>query len=175
MAIPALSATPVHKSDRGLVRLNRHNAQAVVSAAGDLLTLVPVADLDGLLVQKMVPGGVEVMAGVHVDPQFGPLVAFGLGGVWVELFDEVALRLPNLDAAQALAMIEETRAARLLAGYRGQPPADVMALADLLVNLSRLAVESAGKLVSLDLNPIMVLPQGRGVVVVDARVAWRDA
>ena len=87
----------------------------------------------------------------------------------------MALRLPNLDAAQALAMIEETRAARLLAGYRGQPPADVTALADLLVNLSRLAVESVGKLVSLDLNPIMVLPQGRGVAVVDARVAWRDA
>lgn len=175
VAIKALSATLVHKSDRGLVRLNLGDTEAVKSAAHALLGLVPAADLDGLLVQKMVSGGVEVMVGVHVDPQFGPLVAFGLGGVWVELFDEVALRLPNLDAAQALAMIEETRAARLLAGYRGQPPADVTALADLLVNLSRLAVESVGKLVSLDLNPIMVLPQGRGVAVVDARVAWRDA
>jgi acetyltransferase len=128
------------------------------------------AEVEGILVQEMAAAGVEVMAGLFCDPQFGPVLACGPGGVLVELMDEVALRLPPLSAEDARRMIAETRLARLLAGWRGRPPADVDALAGLLVKLSRLAVDTAGQLAALDLNPVIVLPQGQGVAIVDVRV-----
>ena len=100
------------------------------------------AALEGLLVQKMLPPGVELIAGIHHDPQFGPLILLGSGGILVELLDDAVLRLPPLTTRQAMEMIQETRSYPLLQGYRHLPPADIPALAQLLVSLSHLAAEN---------------------------------
>ena len=172
-ALKALTPDFTHKSDAGLVRLHLDSPEVVREAAQDLLARLGDARLEGLLVQQMIPQGVEVIAGVHQDPQFGPVVAFGPGGVLVELLDDMALRLPPLTREQALAMIQATKAWPLLQGFRGQSPADVDALADLLVNLARLAHEQAHRIHSLDLNPVIVRPAGQGAVIVDVRVFVR--
>jgi len=173
VALKALSPDFSHKSDVGLVRLNLADDEAVAQATSELLQALSGHESEGILVQRMAPPGVEALVGVHEDAQFGPVMACGPGGIFVELLDEVALRLPPLNAAEARAMIEETRLGRLLAGVRGQPSADADALADLLVKLGRLAATEADRLVSLDLNPVIVLPAGQDVRVVDVRVVWR--
>jgi acetyltransferase len=119
----------------------------------------------------MVQGdAVEVIAGASVDPQFGPAVVFGLGGVLVELFCDSSLRLAPVTRDEALEMIRETRGAALLNGYRGRPIGDVDALADALCRLSHLAADFQEEIVAIDINPLMVLPVGRGVVAADALV-----
>ncbi len=174
VVLKALSLDFSHKSDAGLVRLNLADDESVAQATSELFQALSGHEMEGVLVQRMAPPGVEALVGVHEDAQFGPVLACGLGGIFVELLDEVALRLPPLRAEEARAMIEETRLGRLLAGVRGQPPADVDALVDLLVKLGRLAASEATRLVSLDLNPVIVLPAGQGVKVVDVRVVWRE-
>lgn len=169
VALKALSPDFSHKSDAGLVHLNLATAARVTEVAQTLLTQTANQAQEGLLVQAMVAGGAEIIVGLTTDPQFGPVIAAGSGGVFVELLDDVVLRLPPLSRAQASAMIREMRAYRLLQEYRHHPPADVPALAELLVNISRLAVEQADHLVSLDLNPVIVLPAGQGVRAVDVR------
>jgi len=114
----------------------------------------------------MVAGGVEVILGGKRDPSFGPVVMFGLGGVFVELFDDVSFRVAPLSRADAEEMLEEVRGSRLLAGARGRPPADRQALIQALLSLSRLLVENP-QIGELDINPLIV--QERGVVAVDAR------
>ena len=175
VVLKALSPDFSHKSDAGLVRLNLAGDDAVKRTAAELFQSLSGHEMEGVLVQRMASAGVEALVGVHEDAQFGPVMACGPGGIFVELLDEVALRLPPLSAEEARAMIEETRLGRLLAGVRGQPPADAEALVDLLVKLGRLAASEADRLVSLDLNPVIVLPAGQGVRVVDVRVVWREA
>ncbi len=118
---------------------------------------------------------VEVILGIHSDLQFGPVIALGAGGVLVELVDDLILRLPPLTRHEAAAMLRQTRVWRLLQGFRNHPPADVMALEQLLVNISRLICEQADRIVTLDLNPVLVLPLGHGVRVADARLVARAA
>jgi len=113
---------------------------------------------------------VEVILGVLRDPDFGPVVVFGSGGILVELIKDSALRLPPLSPVEARAMIQQTRGARLLEGFRGRPPADVDALTDALVRLSQLAFDLGDVISALDINPLMVLPEGQGVRAVDALV-----
>jgi len=170
VALKALSPELTHKSDAGLVRLNLSTAEEVRAAAGVLVQRTAGQPLEGLLVQEMVPGGIETIVGITTDPQFGPVIAFGPGGTLVELLDAVVLRLPPLTAGQAREMLREASVWRLLQGFREHPPADVDALTRLLVNTSRLADEQAGHVISLDLNPVIVLPDGDGVAVVDFRV-----
>jgi len=127
-----------------------------------------------VLVQGMVPAdAVEVILGLLRDPDFGPVVVFGSGGILVELLQDSALRLPPLSRAEAAEMIHETRGARLLQGFRGKPPADIDTLSDALVRLSQLAVDLGDLIAALDINPLMVLPRGRGVRAVDALVEIR--
>ena len=121
-------------------------------------------------VQEMVGEGVEVIIGVSCDPQLGPVLLFGSGGVMVEVFEDVALRRCPITHREAQAMIAEVKGARLLQGFRGRPAADVEALADTLVRVSHLAMHLEGHLAELDINPLMVLPSGRGVKAVDALV-----
>jgi acetyltransferase len=138
----------------------------------------PGADLQGVLIQEMIgDDAVEVIVGVLKDADFGPVIVFGSGGILVELFEDPSLRLPPLSRRDAREMIEETRAARLLAGFRERPPADVEALLDVLVRVSQLAVDLKGQITALDINPLMVLPQGQGVRAVDAlvEIAREDA
>ncbi len=188
VALKAVSPDLSHKSDRGLVKLGLDTAVAVEKAAKALMEIgdwrladdnlqSPISNLpllEGLLVQKMSPPGVEMIVGIHHDPQFGPVAALGSGGVLVELLDDAVLRLPPLTHQQAKGMIAASKSYRLLQGYRHYPPADMPALAELLVNISRLAAAEDGRIASLDLNPVIVLPEGRGVGAVDVRLEIRD-
>ena len=174
VALKALSPELTHKSDAGLVQLNLSTVEEVRAAAGVLVQRTSGHMLEGILVQLMVPGGIETIVGITTDPQFGPVIAFGPGGTLVELLDDVVVRLPPLTAWQAREMLREASVWRLLQGFREHPPADMAALTRLLVNTSRLAEENAGHVISLDLNPVIVLPDGEGVEVVDFRVFVRE-
>jgi acetyltransferase len=131
------------------------------------------ARIAGVSVQEMVGEGVEVIIGVNCDPQLGPVLLFGSGGVMVEVYNDVALRRCPITHAEAQAMIAEVKGARLLQGFRGRPAADLTALADTLVRVSHLAVHLEEHLAELDINPLMVLPRGQGVKAVDALVVFR--
>ena len=125
--------------------------------------------MEGVLVQQMVQNGVELMIGVAPDPLFGPLIAFGLGGIHVEILADVRFRVTPLSDQDAREMIREIRGYRLLQGYRGHPPADIPAIEEVLLRVSRL-VEDIPEIQELDLNPIFGLPPRRGCVVADARI-----
>lgn len=171
VAMKLISPDILHKTESGGVILNVQSAQAARAA---FVTLIergraahPAARLRGVQVQKMVSGGQEVIIGVKRDPIFGPLVMFGLGGIYVETLADVSFRLAPLDAADAWEMLEEVRSAKLLAGARGAPPADRSALVDAIVRIGQLAADHPA-IVELDVNPLLVLP--RGVLAVDARI-----
>jgi acyl-CoA synthetase (NDP forming) len=167
-----------HRSDLGLVAVGLRDAREV-GEAWDRMAAVRERSLggvaiDGFVVQRMVTGGVETLAGVSHDPDFGPVLAFGLGGVAVEALADVALRPLPLRAGDAEAMIAETTlAAKLLAGFRGAPPADVGALARCLEALADYAWADRAAIAEIDLNPIKVLARGEGCVVVDALIVPR--
>jgi acetate---CoA ligase (ADP-forming) len=126
-------------------------------------------DVERFLVPLMVPAGVEMLVGVVHDPLFGPVVACGAGGTAVELLRDVEVSITPLTDADAAAMVRSLATFPLLDGYRGAPPADVAALEDLLLRVSGL-VEAHPEVAEMDCNPVMVLPAGKGAVVVDARV-----
>jgi acyl-CoA synthetase (NDP forming) len=135
--------------------------------------IAPQAQINGVSVQEMVREGVEVIIGVSCDPQLGPVLLFGSGGVMVEIYNDVALRRCPITRSEAHSMIAEVKGARLLQGFRGRPAADQEALVDTLVRVSYLAIHLEGHLAELDINPLMVLPRGRGVKAVDALVVLR--
>ncbi|MGE5465703.1 MAG: acetate--CoA ligase family protein [Methanocella sp.] len=172
VALKADSPDIPHKTEAGVVRLALADAAAVRAAYDEILVSarcnVPNARLAGVLVQEMVTGGVEVIVGVKRDPQIGAMLLFGTGGVMVEVYNDVALRHCPVSRDEALRMIDEVKGARLLKGYRGKPACDIEALADVLVRVSRMAVHLDGVLSELDINPLMVLPAGRGVKAADA-------
>jgi acetate---CoA ligase (ADP-forming) len=118
----------------------------------------------------MVGEGAEVIIGVNCDPQLGPVLLFGSGGVMVEVYNDVLRRFP-ITCSEAQAMIAEVKGARLLQGFRGRPAADLAALADTLVRVSYLAMHMEGHLAELDINPLMVLPSGQGVKAVRPRIS----
>jgi acetyltransferase len=161
----------VHKTDVGGVRVGCANADAVRQAFREIRDEIsrraPGARVDGVLVQRMIAGGTEMIVGVKHDPTFGTAVVCGFGGVFVEVMRDVSVRVPPLDTAEALAMIGELRGSALLRGARGRPRADVEALADTLVRVAAFADAHRENLRALDLNPLLVLEEGRGVVAVD--------
>lgn len=176
VAVKLASRTLVHKSEVGGVRLGLTDGAAVRGAFEAIRGRVegehrPEA-MDGVVVQAMVRGGVEVMAGVTHDPLFGPLVAFGLGGIHVEILADVCFRVAPLTDRDAAEMVRGIRGFRLLEGYRGHPPGDVPAIEVALLRLSRL-VEDVPEIGEIDLNPIFALPPGEGCRVADARVRVR--
>ena len=118
----------------------------------------------------MLVDGVETIIGVQHDPVFGPVVMFGLGGVFVEVLRDVTFRVAPFDQAEARRMIAEIRGAAILAGARGRPPADIDALAGALSLLSRFAAAQAGGFASIEINPLLVRPQGHGVAALDALI-----
>jgi acyl-CoA synthetase (NDP forming) len=163
-----------HKTEAGAVALNLSSPDEVRAAYARVLDgakhHAPAADILGVLVQPMAPPGHEVILGIKRDATFGPMLMVGLGGVLVELLQDVALAPVPLDERQARDLIESLKGARLLRGYRGTPPADVGALATLMAQLSRLAAEHVEDITEIDLNPVLVHEQGRGVTVVDALI-----
>jgi len=170
------SSTIVHKTDVGGVVLNLKSESEVKKAfAGIKRKLAKIKrenEMDGVIVQHMTEGGVEAIVGVTQDPSFGPLIMFGLGGIYAELFKDVALRLHPLTDLDAKALIDSIKMGKLFDGFRGSPPSDKKALEDLLLRISAL-VEDIAEITELDLNPVKVMPQGEGYRVVDARIMLR--
>jgi len=164
----------LHKTEAGVVRLGVADAAGVRMAYAGILAAAeahaPQARIHGVSVQEMVADGVEVIVGVSSDPQLGPVLLFGTGGVMVEVYNDVALRRCPVTRPEARAMMAEVKGARLLRGFRGRPAADVAVLEETLVRVSDFAVHMAGHLAELDINPLMVLPVGQGVKAVDALV-----
>jgi acyl-CoA synthetase (NDP forming) len=167
VALKAIAPGLVHKTEAGAVRLGLAPGQVAEAAREVAAALEGVASPTGFLVQRMAADGVEMILGVVHDPQFGPVVACGAGGVLVELLRDVAVRLAPLSERDAVEMVEEIRTRPLLSGYRGSPPRDVPALVDAILRTSVL-VDDLPQIQELDLNPILV--HGRGATIVDARV-----
>jgi acyl-CoA synthetase (NDP forming) len=171
VALKILSADLPHKSDMGGVVLDVRSPESLRAEFPALMARVeecaPEAHVEGVLVQRMLSGGREVILGGKRDPSFGPVVMFGLGGVYVEVFEDVAFRLAPLTREDAEEMISEVRGSCLLRGVRGEAPADVRAVVDALLALSRLLVECP-EVAEIDVNPLLVFE--RNAAAVDARV-----
>jgi acetyltransferase len=163
----------LHKTDVGGVRAGLRDAGQVALAFGQIVAnarrFMPQAQIHGVLVQAMVTGAREVILGLSRDPHFGPLLMFGLGGIYVEVLKDVAFRIAPIGPDDAREMIGEIRTAGLLKGARGEPPADVDAIVDGLLRLSQLVTDFP-EIHELDINPLMVRPAGQGAVAIDARI-----
>ena len=170
--LKVISPSAVHKSDVGGVVLNVLGDEEVAAAYERVTNAVP--DPEGVLVQEFVSGGHEILIGMVEDPNFGPLIVFGLGGVFVELIGDVAFRIHPLTDMDAREMIADVKSARLLEGYRGGEPGDIEAVVDALLRISAL-IEDLPEVFEMDLNPIKVGRPGAGVRVVDARIRVRPA
>lgn len=173
VAVKLASRSVVHKTEAGGVLLNLQDMESVRRAFQEIQRRMAddhrLDAMDGVIVQPMVSGGVELMVGVTHDPLFGPLIAFGLGGIHVEILRDVCFRITPLTDRDASEMIRSIRGFRLLEGYRGHPPADIEAIEDVLLRVSRL-VEEIPEITELDLNPVFALPPGQGCLIVDVRI-----
>src|SRR5581483_6573498 len=173
-----VSRTILHKSEVGGVRLGVTSAgkarQGYRAIAAALEARGLAAGMEGVLVQQMAAGGTECLVGVVSDPTFGPLLAFGSGGITAELLGDVAFRLPPLTDVDAAELVSSVKVAKLLAGYRGQPAGDQSALRELLLRVSRMT-EELPEIEEMDLNPVIVHPEEGGLTVVDARIRVRAA
>ncbi|MEZ5714175.1 MAG: acetate--CoA ligase family protein [Paracoccaceae bacterium] len=163
-----------HKTEAGLVHLGLSGPDDIRRAFADLEAKLSGHSLNGApapcLVQRMVKGGVEAILGMQNDPVFGPMILLGVGGIMTELMSDVALRRAPLSRRDVAEMIDETRLGQLLAGFRGSPAADRAALEEAVLRLSQLAVAHAGEIESIDINPLLVLPEGQGCVAVDGLI-----
>ena len=177
VALKAQSPDIAHKTEAGAVALNIDTEAAVRAAHGALLAKArahdPKAAIHGVLVAPMAPPGVEMILGIKRDETFGPLLMVGLGGVHVEILEDVAFAPVPLDAARAGDLLDRLKGRRLLDGARGQPPADTDALCDLMATLSRFAAAHADTVAEIDLNPVIV--HERGLSIVDALITTRRA
>ena len=173
VAVKLASREIVHKTEVNGVRLNLYDETAVQQAFVDIQAQLArdnkLAAMDGVVVQPMISAGVELMAGVTLDPLFGPLVAFGLGGIHVEVLKDVCFRITPLTDRDAHDMVRSIKGYRLLEGYRGHPPADIPAVEELLLRVARM-VEEVPEISELDLNPVFAFSPGRGCLIVDARI-----
>ena len=163
-----------HKTEAGVVRLRLQSDVEVRQAYAEIMHNVerhaPKAQVLGILVQEMVHGGIEVIVGLSHDPLFGPVLLLGMGGIFTELYRDVALRACPIAEGDAREMLQEVKGARLLEGFRGHPAADVEALIHLLVRVSHLGIQCEREVREMDLNPLLVLPRGQGVRAADALI-----
>lgn len=160
-----------HKSDAGGVKVNLSDEKAVEAAFDKILTSAnekyPDADIEGISVQGMAKPGIEVIIGMTKDPQFGPVIMFGLGGVMVEVLKDVSFRIIPLHQRDASAMIKGIKGYKLLEGYRGEEPADIECLENILLKLSDF-IEKTPEIKEIDMNPVFAYKDG--ALVVDARI-----
>ena len=168
VALKALGPSLLHKTERRAVSLNLVDDAAVRIAYADFAARFG-REMTAVLVQQMVPPGVEMIVGALQDPLFGPVIACGTGGILVDVLADTAFRLHPLNASDAAEMVDELRGARLLRGYRGSPPADEQALRDVLIRVSEL-VRVAPEIQEIDLNPVIVLTAGARVADVRLRL-----
>ena len=168
------SSEILHKTEAGVVRVNVKDDVEVRSVFNEIIDSAKkvsnAKNINGVLVEEMVTGGIEVMAGLTVDEQLGPVILFGSGGTSVEVYKDVTRRICPISKQDAFEMIDEVNASVLLKGFRGASPKDIEALAHLLVNLSQLGASLSEDVKELDLNPVMVLDKGKGVKAADALV-----
>jgi len=176
VAIKVISEQISHKSDVGGVQLNLRNGPAVEEAFEDMLRRIhqfyPDVKIDGVLVQPMVTGGQELILGGRQDPNFGPVVLIGLGGIFVEVFEEVALRVVPITHKEAYEMIDELRGAPILKGARGHKPSDISAVVEVLLRLSQLLIDFP-EIRELDINPLRLFQENNGCRALDARIMIR--
>ncbi len=170
VVVKIVSPDVVHKSDVGGVVVGVSNEEELVNAINSIRENVskkqPEAEITGFLIQKMMPKGLEIIIGGIRDPVFDSVVMFGLGGVFVEVFKDVSFRIAPITKEEALQMINEIKSKKLLEGYRGMPPRDKEAIADILVKVSRLLDENK-EIAEMDINPVIVYEEG--AYSVDAR------
>lgn len=173
VVVKVLSGRISHKSDLGLVALGISSPDCVRGACDRILASARKIDPDAMaVVEPMAPEGIaEVIIGGKRDPQFGPTVLFGLGGIFVEVFRDVSVRVAPVDHAAALEMVKEIKGYTILKGFRGKKGADIEALADMLVNVSRLMM-ARDDVIETDANPVIAYEHG--ALAVDARVVLRD-
>jgi acetyltransferase len=178
VAIKVISEQISHKSDIGGVQLNLRNGPAVEEAFEDMLRRIrlsyPDAKIDGVLVQPMVTGGQELILGGRQDPNFGPVVLIGLGGIFVEVLEEVSLRVAPITYKEAREMIDELRGAPILKGARGHKPSDIAAVSEALLRLSQLLIDFP-EIHELDINPLRVFQENNGCRALDARIMIRSS
>lgn len=171
VVLKVVSKEILHKTDVGGVITNIRDGNELREAFDKIVASikinVPNAKVECLIVQKMVRDGYEVMIGGIKDEQFGHCISFGLGGIYTEIYDDVSFRVVPVTKREALSMIEETKAYKILKGYRNKPKADLKALVDMIVKVSKL-LRGNSSIVELDLNPVFALP--RGAVVADVRI-----
>jgi acyl-CoA synthetase (NDP forming) len=177
VAIKIISEQISHKSDVGGVQLNLRNGPAVEEAFEDMLRRIhqfyPEVKIDGVLVQPMVTGGQELILGGRQDPNFGPVVLIGLGGIFVEVFEEVALRVAPITHLEASEMIDELRGAPILKGARGHKPSDINTVIEVLLRISQLLIDFP-EIRELDINPLRLFQEGNGCRALDARIILRS-
>jgi acyl-CoA synthetase (NDP forming) len=173
VAIKVISESISHKSDVGGVQLNLRNAPAVAEAFQDMTRRIrrayPDARIDGVLVQPMATGGRELILGGRQDRQFGPVVLVGLGGVFVEIFEEISLRIAPIPRREAQAMIQELRGAPILMGTRGHKRSDIEAVVDAILRLCQLLCDFP-EIQEIDINPLRVFHEPDGCQALDARI-----
>lgn len=168
----------LHKTDVGGVKLNLTSEEETRRAYDEMIARVRDklgADVEiwGVLVQKMLPRGKEIILGMTRDPRLGPLLMFGLGGIYTEALKDVAFRLAPISESVATEMIGSIRSHKLLLGFRGEPASDIPAVAECLLRLSQLVTEHP-RIKELDINPLIVYAHGKGAMVADARVILTD-
>jgi len=173
VVLKVVSPQILHKIDVGGVQLNIEDREHALKAYREMMTSIkqkmPEAEIWGVLVQKMIKGGKETILGLKRDPLFGPVIMFGLGGVYVEATRDVSFRIAPLRELTAARMIREIRGYRILEGFRGEERSDVEKIEECLKRLSQLALDFP-EINELDINPLIVLSQGKGALVVDARI-----
>jgi acetate---CoA ligase (ADP-forming) len=172
VVVKGCSADIAHKSELGLVRLGVTNSEEAAEAWSQMEDIIgrQGARFDGVIVAAMAGGRREIMIGAHRDPVFGPVVAVGDGGKYVEIFRDTALLLPPFSKEEAKEALGRLRIAPLFGGVRGEVPMDVDALCDAAFRIGELMLDSTARVISLDLNPVLLDNAGKGCVVVDAVV-----
>jgi succinyl-CoA synthetase beta subunit len=178
VVLKIVSRDIVHKSDVGGVRVGLNDRAAVQAAASEMRERIqrshPDAHIEGYSVQEMVQGAAEVIVGLRRDEQFGAIVVVGLGGIAVELLNDVAVATAPVARARVPALLAGLKTAALFSGTRGRGPLDVDAIGAVVERMSWLAVDLGSRLVELEVNPLIVRGQGGGAVAVDARATFTD-
>jgi len=173
LVMKIVSPDILHKSDFGGVKLGIGSGEDALTAYHDMRTrarrLLPDAAVRGVAMQEYIAGGKEVILGMSRDPQFGPMLMFGLGGIYVEVLKDVSFRIAPLSVQDAREMVHEIRSYPLLTGVRGEKPADIDGIVDSLLRLSQLVTDFP-EIVEMDINPLKVFPKGEGVMALDARL-----
>lgn len=164
-----------HKTEAGVIRLDLKSATDVRAAYDAVMAnarkVTPPPRINGVLVQPMIPPGLEMMAGARIDPQFGPLIVVGLGGILVEVMKDTAVSLAPVSRDEALAMLDRLKGAAILRGFRGAPPVDVERLAEVVCRLSEFAADQSGRIAEFDVNPLICA--GSRIIAVDALIVRR--